>query len=386
MLLAATGIGIGHAILPDHWMPLALLARTRNYPPRRTARLALAAAVTHVVVSVLLGTALAAVGLRFRETVARHADLAVGGVLVATAVALAVLEVAGRGHQHAHSCADEHEHELADLPAAATPHLPAQATRRSGRSAAVLERPIATPELEPHRGSPPLPSPAAHAATHAPRRSLLLGRAPRSENHAPRRSLLPGRAPRSEDHAPRRSLLPGRAPRSEDHAPRRSLLPGRAPRSEDHAPRRSLLPGRAPRSENHAPRRELPLSPDPANFATHPSRRRTLPTLPHTSPGSAPEPPHHRSLLTALAPFGAAASPDLTILPLFLTAGALGIGPALGVLAAFALATVAVMVGLTLAAATGARRLTAPWIEERATLLTVATLLVIGVLVVGGVL
>ena len=131
-----------------------------------------------------------------------------------------------------------------------------------------------------------------------------------------------------------------------------------------------------------------------------PHRRRTLPTLPRTSAdflpgvpryrsasaGAVPGPRGRRNLLTVLAPFGAAASPDLTILPLFLTAGALGIGPALGVLAAFALATVAVMVGLTLAAATGARRLTAPWIEERATLLTAATLLVIGVLVVGGVL
>ena len=106
-------------------------------------------------------------------------------------------------------------------------------------------------------------------------------------------------------------------------------------------------------------------------------------------PGEAASPAapnRRRNLLTLLGPFGAAVSPDLTILPLFLTAGALGVGPALGVLAAFALATVAVMVGLTLAAATGARRLTAPWIEERATLLTAATLLVIGVLVVSGIL
>ena len=260
MLLAAAGIGVGHAILPDHWMPLALLARTRRYPFGRVARLALAAAVTHVLMSVVFGAALAAVGLRLREAVARHADLAVGGVLVATGVALLVLDVAGRGHRHDHSdrgadCGHHqddhihghgHGHAGADgeETATAAPLVSSQAEPRSGHAVAVLERPAASS-------------------------------------------------------------------------------------ASDH-------------------------------------RRRTI--------------------LNLLGPFGAAVSPDLTILPLFLTAGALGVGPALGVLAVFALATIAVMVGLTLAAASGARRLTAPWIEERATLLTAATLLAIGGLVVSGVL
>ncbi|WP_228562597.1 hypothetical protein, partial [Catenulispora rubra] len=352
MLLAATGIGIGHAILPDHWMPLALLARTRNYPPRRTARLALAAAVTHVVVSVLLGTALAAVGLRFRETVAQHAGMAVGGVLMATGVVLAVMEVMGRGHQHAH-LGHEHEHacddDHVDPPATALLQLPAQAARRSGRSTAVLERPIATLEPESHHSSAPLLGPAARSAAHAPRRDLPLSPGPAvPETDSPYRSLPPQPGPAAHP-ASRRSLLP---------------LPGRATRSETDSPRRSPLPllGRA----------------------AHPASCRSLLPLPGRASRSEPDSPRRRNLLTLLAPFGAAASPDLTILPLFLTAGALGVGPALGVLAAFSLATVAVMVGLTLAAASGARRLTAPWIEERATLLTAATLLVIGVLVVGG--
>jgi hypothetical protein len=373
MLLAATGIGIGHAILPDHWMPLALLARTRRYPPRRTARLALAAAVTHVVVSVLFGTALAAVGLRFRETVARHAGVAVGGVLVATGVVLAVLEVMGRGHHHAHS-EHEHEHacEHADLPAAASPHLPAQAARRSGRSIAVLERPIAAPEPDSHRDLLPLTRPAARSATHAGSSLLPIpGPAARSAIHAPRSSLPlpPGPAARSATDLPRRNLplLPGPAAYSAPHASRSSLLP---------------LPGGAVRfvADPHS-RRTLPtLSRRSADFLADVPRYRAAPG------GSASEPHRRRNLLTVLAPFGVAASPDLTILPLFLTAGALGIGPALGVLVAFSLATIAVMVGLTLAAATGARRLTAPWIEERASLLTAATLLVIGMLVVIGVL
>lgn len=240
MLLAATGIGIGHAILPDHWMPLAVLARTRRYPARKVLRLSLAAAVTHVVVSVLLGVVLIVVGLRFRETVARHADLAMGGVLVATGVALLLMEVLGRGHGHAHEHHHHHDHDHShDEPA----------HPRTGHShthaVAVLERPVTT----------------APTATRG-----------------------------------------------------------------------------------------------------------------------------HRNLLTFLVPFGAAASPDLTILPLFLAAGALGVAPAVGVLAAFAAATIVAIAGLTTATALGAARLTAPWIEKRANTLTAATLLVIGALVVGGIL
>jgi hypothetical protein len=82
--------------------------------------------------------------------------------------------------------------------------------------------------------------------------------------------------------------------------------------------------------------------------------------------------------------FGAAASPDLTILPVFLAASALGAGAAIGSLAAFTLVTVVTIVGLTIATALGARLLTASWVDRSANLLTAGTLLLIGALVVCG--
>ena len=94
---------------------------------------------------------------------------------------------------------------------------------------------------------------------------------------------------------------------------------------------------------------------------------------------------HPRSLAAVLVPFGAAASPDLTILPVFLAAGAVGVAASIGSLIAFAAVTVATMVGLTTATAAGARLLTAPWIDRGANLLTAGTLLLIGVLVAGGI-
>ena len=32
LFAAAAGVGFGHAILPDHWVPLAVLGRARRYP------------------------------------------------------------------------------------------------------------------------------------------------------------------------------------------------------------------------------------------------------------------------------------------------------------------------------------------------------------------
>jgi threonine/homoserine/homoserine lactone efflux protein len=85
-------------------------------------------------------------------------------------------------------------------------------------------------------------------------------------------------------------------------------------------------------------------------------------------------------------PFGAAASPDLTILPVFLAASAFGGAVAVGSLLVFALVTVGTIVGLTVAASLGAARLTAPWIERRANLLTAGTLLLFGTVIACGLL
>src|SRR5579864_5484415 len=79
LLAAAAGVGFGHAIMPDHWVPLAVLGRTRRYPLTRVARLSGLAGVAHVLVSMLLG-----------------------GVLLATGVAFIAFELSGRGHHHDH--------------------------------------------------------------------------------------------------------------------------------------------------------------------------------------------------------------------------------------------------------------------------------------------
>ncbi len=105
LLVAAAGVGLGHAVLPDHWVPLAVVGRTQRYPLSKVARLSALAGVAHVLVSVILGAVIVLIGLEFRSTIEHAQDDIVGGLLIATGLAFVVLEAAGRGHQHSH----EHE-------------------------------------------------------------------------------------------------------------------------------------------------------------------------------------------------------------------------------------------------------------------------------------
>ena len=213
LLAAAAGVGFGHAILPDHWVPLAVVGRTRRYPLSKVARLSGLAGVAHVMVSLVLGAVIVIVGLQLRDRIESAQSTIIGLILIATGVGFLVLELSGHGHAHAHS--HEHEH---------------------------------------------------------------------------------------------------------DHG--------------DHDPGH----GRA------------------------------------------------GSLLGVMVPFGAAASPDLTILPVFLAATTAGVGAAVGSLVVFAAVTIATIVGLTLFATVGGYQIRGAWLERWGNVFTALVLVTIGVLVLTGIL
>lgn len=212
LLAAAAGVGFGHAILPDHWVPLAVLGRTRRYPLARVARLSGLAGVAHVLVSIILGAVIIAVGLQFRSTIQNAQDTIIGWILIATGIGFAALELSGHGHGHTH----DHEHD--------------------------------------------------------------------------------------HDH---------------DH---------------DHGSSRSRVGG----------------------------------------------------LAAVMVPFGAAASPDLTILPVFLASAAVGVGTAIGSVVIFAAVTIVTIVGLTLTATRGGYEIRGQWLERWGNAFTALVLLIIGLLVLTG--
>ena len=217
LIAAAAGVGLGHAILPDHWVPLAVLGRTRRYPLSRVARLSGLAGAAHVLVSIVLGAVIIGIGLQFRSTIQSAQDAIVGAILIATGIGFAALELTGRGHSHDH----DHDH----------------------------------------------------------------------------------------DH--------------DRHGP-----------DEHHREHEGRL----------------------------------------------------RGIAAVMVPFGAAASPDLTILPVFLAATTAGVATAIGSLVAFAAATIGTIVGLTLAAARGGYQIRGQWLERWGNTFTALVLLVIGGLVLAGVL
>jgi nickel/cobalt exporter len=223
LLAAAAGVGFGHAILPDHWVPLAVLGRTRRYPLAKVARISGLAGVAHVLVSILLGGVIIAIGLQFRSQIQSAQDTIIGLLLIATGVGFIALELTGHGHHHDH----DHDHKHGD----------------------------------------------DHDQQHG------------------------------DDH---------------DH-------------DHDHDPGGGV-----------------------------------------------------RGLAAVMVPFGAAASPDLTILPVFLAATTAGVATAIGSLLIFAAVTIGTIVGLTLAATRGGYQIRGQWLERWGNAFTALVLVVIGALVLAG--
>ena len=244
LFAAAAGVGIGHAILPDHWVPLAVLGRARRYPLSKVARLSGLAGIAHVLLSIILGGVIIAIGLQFRSTVQSAQDTIIGCLLIATGVGFAIFELSGRGHSH-----DHHGH--------------------------------------------------GHSHEHGNH----------DEHH-------------HDDH------------HHDDH------------HHDDHD-----------QGDHHHDDHDQPRS--------------------HEARGI-------RGLAAIMVPFGAAASPDLTILPVFLAAAAVGVPTAIGSLAIFAAVTIGTIVGLTLTAAKGGYQIQGQWLDRWGNGITAAVLVVIGALVLTG--
>jgi hypothetical protein len=232
LLAAAAGVAFGHAILPDHWVPLAVLGRARRYPLSKMARLSGLAGVAHVLLSILLGGLIIVIGLQFSSTVEAAQNTIVGCLLIATGVGFIAFELAGLGHHHNHH----------------------------------------------HHGG------------------------------------------RDDDHDSARDGANG-----------------------EHRPQ-------------HAP-----------DAAEHRVERRGF-----------------RGLASVMVPFGAAASPDLTILPVFLAATTVGAATAVGSVVVFAAVTIGTIVSLTLTAAKGGYQIRGQWFDRWGNAITALVLLAIGTLVLTG--
>jgi len=255
LLAAAAGVGLGHAILPDHWVPLAVIGRTRRYPLARVARLSLLAGIAHVMVSLLLGAIIVAIGLQFRSAIEGAQNAIVGTILILTGIGFAAFELTGRGHGHSHEHGHSHAHD----------HTHAGGHRDGDN---------------------------AHSCGHTHDHDDAYG-----DGH--------------------------------DHG-----------HLHTHAESDAIVAAQGSRV---------------------------------------------RGLAAIMVPFGAAASPDLTILPVFLAATTAGAGTAVGALIVFSAVTIGTIAGLTLFACFGGYQVQSRWLDRWGNALTAIVLIAIGALVLAGV-
>ena len=112
LIAGVVGVGVLHTIVPDHWLPIALLARQRGWTRSETARAAFQAGVGHVATTLLFGIAVWAIGsvasAKFGVIVDEAASIALVGF--GAWIAFGAWREMQAGHRHHH----DHPH----------PHLP----------------------------------------------------------------------------------------------------------------------------------------------------------------------------------------------------------------------------------------------------------------------
>lgn len=104
LLIGAAGmVAILHSILPDHWVPLAVVARAQRWSLLRVGKLTLLASLGHVLTSLVLGGVIALIGLQFQQEIDTQQGHIVGIVLIVTGLIFLLWNLFGNGpHGHKH--------------------------------------------------------------------------------------------------------------------------------------------------------------------------------------------------------------------------------------------------------------------------------------------
>jgi nickel/cobalt exporter len=110
LIVAAGAVGFLHSILPDHWVPLAVIGRTQRWSIARVARVSFLASVGHVLTSIIIAGIIALIGLQFRHTFETEQGHIVGIVLLLTGIGFLVWSLTGHHHHDHHHAADAPEH------------------------------------------------------------------------------------------------------------------------------------------------------------------------------------------------------------------------------------------------------------------------------------
>jgi hypothetical protein len=112
---AVAAVGVLHTIVPDHWLPIALIARERGWSKAETALAALQAGTGHVLSTLAIALAVWVAGVALAERFGQIVDAASGIALVCFGGWIAfsawreLHPTAGHGHGHGHSHSHVHD-------------------------------------------------------------------------------------------------------------------------------------------------------------------------------------------------------------------------------------------------------------------------------------
>lgn len=116
LVAAAVAVGVFHTMVPDHWAPLALIARQRGWSLARTARAAALAGVGHTVSTLAIAVVVWIAGVAAAARFGNLIELLVSAALISfgTWTALSALRElrtqSGHAHVHRHEDGLEHVH------------------------------------------------------------------------------------------------------------------------------------------------------------------------------------------------------------------------------------------------------------------------------------
>jgi len=114
---AVATVGVLHTMVPDHWVPITLIARQREWSKGQTARAALVAGTGHVLSTLLIAIVVWGAGVAaaksfgsWIDTLTSLALIGFGGWIAISA--LLEMRKGGHGHSHSHSHSHGHSHGL----------------------------------------------------------------------------------------------------------------------------------------------------------------------------------------------------------------------------------------------------------------------------------
>lgn len=106
LVAAVLAVGVLHTMVPDHWMPITLMARQRGWTRAQTARAAIQAGTGHVLSTLAIAAVVWLAGVAVAAKFGRWVDTVSSLALIAFGLWIAIaswLELrSGHGHAHPH--------------------------------------------------------------------------------------------------------------------------------------------------------------------------------------------------------------------------------------------------------------------------------------------